>query len=84
MFMLKEFIQKEHPCKELKPTESGECPVLPDFAHISIIFYDLASVLQKNSLSPEPICIHPHTLKKKVFYRNPPKGSGDLKKRRNA
>jgi hypothetical protein len=32
--MLKEFIQKKHPCKKSKSNERGECPILPDFAHI--------------------------------------------------
>ena len=30
MSMLKEFIHKEHPRKELKSIESGKCPILPD------------------------------------------------------
>jgi hypothetical protein len=34
MLMLQEFIQKEHPCKKFMPTESGECPILPNFAHV--------------------------------------------------
>ena len=35
MFMLKEFIQKKHPCNKLMPTGSGECPILPDFANMA-------------------------------------------------
>jgi hypothetical protein len=32
--MLKEFIQKKHPCKKSKSNERRECPILPDFAHM--------------------------------------------------
>jgi hypothetical protein len=31
--MLKELIQKKHPCKKSKSNERGSCPILPDFAH---------------------------------------------------
>jgi hypothetical protein len=34
MSMQKEFIQKKHSCKKSKSNERGECPILPDFAHI--------------------------------------------------
>jgi hypothetical protein len=34
MSMLKELIQKNHPCNKSKSNESGVCPVFREIAHI--------------------------------------------------
>ena len=36
MSMLKELIQKNHPCTKLKSNESGICPIFREIVHICV------------------------------------------------